>query len=133
MKKLGFLFVLALSFILGIGRQNLHASDCVDETDREGGDCRTSKCAVPCDGSGSFGVLQSKRQSSPLFAMPTRNQRSSSKKLDDPPIGLLYDIPSAPDKVMGAGRPLATTISVAALQPIFPKEVPSNANLGRAV
>ena len=59
MRKWNLLFVLAVIFLLGLSKQRLYASDCVDETDQAGGGCTTSRCSVSCD-SGD-GTLQGKR------------------------------------------------------------------------
>jgi len=61
MRRLGLLLVFVL--VCGIG-QYLHATSCVDETDQEGGECKTSTCALPCDqtlGGGGIGGVQVRR------------------------------------------------------------------------
>jgi hypothetical protein len=57
MRRLGLLLVFIL--VCGIG-QYLYATPCVDDTDQEGGECKSSTCALPCDqtvGGGIGGVL----------------------------------------------------------------------------
>lgn len=57
------LLLLLLTVVLLLGKQPAHAFDCVDEdTDREGGECKTSACAVPCDGFNNPPGLQGKWQ-----------------------------------------------------------------------
>jgi hypothetical protein len=77
MKRLGLLVIFACSLIYGISPQYLHADGCVDETDQEGGDCKTSKCAIPCDGSGQVLGLQTKQQGTPFLNI-TRTANSQS-------------------------------------------------------